>query len=439
MTLLIPTSVPTATRRPHGETWPHVLPPSYWRKHSVSRPKPVKPTTTIERLILASVIVLLPLQDHLPTVGPVSIAWLLFGVLATFVAMFRGLLWPQVAVRGPFLALYLLILTGFVVELSHADSDLLDLWRIAEMVLGATFVATVCRDKAALRWASAAFLLAGLWMSVYLFFTIYGGLQSATATDFSEASMVRSEVLASSSLRANPNTMSFVAAQGVIVAVVYALVGRTTSRRITWLTIAIFCLIAAFLPMSRSGVAIAVLSSAVVASIYRPNRFKAIFLASLLGLGVANIVPSAAMSRMSVPTELPEGKMEARVRVLTATLGAIPEYALFGVGCGHFWSYWTWERDLHGSGAHNSFLQVTIYWGVLALAALLLAIVLTYRCLPRRPGSDFYVLALNGIAASLFLLLTVMHSLYTKEISLALGAIVGSHFWIWSRQNRVEQ
>ena len=84
------------------------------------------------------------------------------------------------------------------------------------------------------------------------------------------------------------------------------------------------------------------------------------------------------------------------------------------------------------TGSHNWYAQVTIYWGLAGLLALLVLVWQTYRYLPNRCGEDPLRLCLLGLAVSTLLESLVVHVLYAKEFSLALGLVVGGALWVWS-------
>jgi hypothetical protein len=135
---------------------------------------------------------------------------------------------------------------------------------------------------------------------------------------------------------------------------------------------------------------------------------------------------------MAYSTEVHGGKMEGRARVYTAAIEHLPEYLGSGVGVGNFWGPWGKRSSFGGLGAHNGFIQVTIYWGLAGLLALAAVIWQAYRCLPANCGKDVIGLCLAGTAVSLFMMLLITHNLYIKEFSLGLGMLVGAQRWVWS-------
>jgi O-antigen ligase len=163
-----------------------------------------------------------------------------------------------------------------------------------------------------------------------------------------------------------------------------------------------------------------------------------ILITTVIGATLALWVPDAVWSRMTFSTQAQEqeDKLEGRALVYTAAVKYFPEYAISGVGAGNFWGPWGHKSRFSEklgvvSGSHNSFIQITIYWGLLSLLALTVLIWQAYRCLPKQCGNDVLALSLLGISVSILMYLTVVHTLYAKEFSLALGLLVGAHRWIW--------
>ena len=158
----------------------------------------------------------------------------------------------------------------------------------------------------------------------------------------------------------------------------------------------------------------------------------------MLGLGVCLLlwVPQAAFSRLTVPATSPDGTTDARTKVYKAAWVHLPEYGLTGVGAGNFWEGpWGKHSEYfkrHGVlGAHNCFIQITIYWGLPGLLSLLSVVYYAYKCLPKECGNDPLSLAVLGMVVALFGVMFVMHGLAFKGFSLGLGILIGAQHWIW--------
>ena len=65
------------------------------------------PTTTLDRLLLMGTIILLPLEDHLPSIAGFSVLFLLFGVLGLYNVLFRLRALSKISSHPVFLTAYL--------------------------------------------------------------------------------------------------------------------------------------------------------------------------------------------------------------------------------------------------------------------------------------------------------------------------------------------
>jgi len=190
--------------------------------------------------------------------------------------------------------------------------------------------------------------------------------------------------------------------------------------------------------MSRSGIITLGVCCAIVLFAHGID-VRTVGLAAVLGVCVLMWVPQAALTRFDFGGQSYEGKVvDGRARVYTAAVEHLPEYVVTGVGAGTFNEWWGykngWRNRLHTvTGAHNCFIQVTIYWGLAALVALLAVVYQAYYCMPKRCGVDTLSLCLLGIAVSLVFLASVSHRLHGKEFSLGLGLLVGARYWILPR------
>ncbi len=392
-------------------------------------------TTAPERWLLMGAIVLMPLQDHLPNVAGFSLLFLTFGTLGTYLLVTRPYALISTAGHPVFLVLYTLLALCFWSESLNTNSDYFEVVRIGYMVGGAVVVAGYCRDRKLVRAGLFAYLVMGIWLSLFLIFNFYGALDAATATNLREAGRVRGAILGQNPLTANLNKLAFQTAQGAVVALGFALAARSLRLRILMLGTAVLCMVAVFVPMSRGGIVIAVVSGAAIMFSYKGKRTRALLAAAVLGAGVLLWAPSVALTRLSsskIPTSYQEpGAADGRIEVWIDAIKHLPEYAATGVGYGNFWGWWAKSRGL--IVAHNSFLQITIYWGFAAALVLGVAVWQVYRCLPKGCGADPLSLCLLGLTVSLVLRLLVSHNLADKDFALGIGLLVGARHWIWQK------
>lgn len=408
------------------------------RKNSLSLPN----TTFTEKILLMLTIILIPLENNLPVVAGFSAIYILFLVLGMYIFINRLKELERVVTHPVFLAAYVMIFICSLVESYHPYPSYSILIRFGQMIVGGLLVASLCRNRSILKWGLYGFLVAGLWMAILLFLTSYGTLSAASASNFREASHLREEAFAENPLEANLNGMAKITGLGFIIAFAMILGKGSSGEKKILMGIAGFCLLATFLPMSRSGL-VAVLMAGATIMVARGIGIKIILMVLVFGIGIVALVPDAVFSRLTFSTEKSRsGKMEARAYIYTAALETIDQYVLTGVGSGNFWESWgrhtKFLHPTHGIviGPHNSFIATTIYWGIPGLLSLLILIYQAYRCLPRRSGVDSLCLCLLGLSVSLVMNMMASHVLAAKAFSLGLGLLVGYRCWIWPKDHR---
>lgn len=393
-------------------------------------------TIRIERFLLIAMVVILPLQGYFPSVAGFSVPFLMFIIAGGYILPRRPGILARISFDPLFVTAYILLILGSLIESLHPHASYSEIFRTAQMIAGAIIVASLCRDRSALRAAMLGYLITGVWLSVYLWLTSFNVLSMATATDFGAASQVRAEVFKGSPVQAN--WAPVFSAIGGAVALASTLTARTTHRRFLFLGIAVFCALATFLPLSRSGIVVIMVAFAAVMFARGIWRGRTILIAGMIAAAVLMWVPDIVWSRFTFSMEPRQGHMEARARIYTAAMAHFPEYAMIGVGAGNFWGSWGMSSNYNlgyrsVSGAHNVFIQVTIYWGLAGLAALIALVWQAYRCLPRYCGSDVLSLQLLGVSVAVFMMSLTVHNLYAKDFSLVLGLLVGARRWIWPR------
>jgi hypothetical protein len=380
---------------------------------------------------MATMVIVL-LENQIPAIAGFSISFLWFAVMAGYVVLNRFQALSSIWLHPVFLAAYVFLGLACFMESFHPDSSYSEIVRIGLMVVGAVFISSVCRDKRALRATIGGYLLAAIGMSVLLFSTVYSSLSGVMAGSFNEASQIRGQLSSEINYSNNLNGMAITAATGAVLALVLALTTKSFRLRILFLGTAAFCVIATFLPFSRTAVVILALSSATVMFAYGVN-VRAIVIALVLGACVLMWVPEAVFQRMSFSLD----RNEARADLYRAAIDHFSEYVLVGVGNGNFYGDWgiSSEFAIHGKGviypAHNAFVQVTLYWGLVGFFAFLMLVWQAYRCVPKRCGMDSLSLCLLGIAIAGLLNLFSQPDLYAKSSSVLLGTVVGARYWIW--------
>lgn len=396
---------------------------------------PQSSSTLVERFLLMTAIIILPLENAIPTVAGMSVSFLVFALLATYVILNRPRTLGTICYHPVFIAAYAFIGVSALLEFSSPLPRYLEIRRFGEMIGGMVCVAVLCRDRAGLTAGLYGYMAASLWVSVQLYLTSYGVLQDiGPASDFQQATNMRSNV--DVGFRINLNTLGFVCMQGGIVAFALSLADKAKHRRILLIGITCCCLVASFLSMSRGNTLGSAVSVAAILYTFGAKQGRALILAAILGMGLYTLVPDAVWSRMAFSTAVGEsGRMEARAHIYTIALTHLPEYILAGVGAGKYYGGWAIEKGFvaHGKliGAHNSLLQIAVYWGVLGLVVFLWIIWCIYRSIPLGCGRDGLSLALVGIIVSLGLWLLQNHTYYMKSFAFGVGLLVGARLGIW--------
>lgn len=418
--------------------------PNYNVKN-VGRPGVAQPGTVttyatdrVEQVLIILTVALLPLQEYVPAFGGFSIMYLLFAAQAGYVLSKRPECVQKTWLHPLFLAVYVFILIGWVMEFIRLNPYYDEVSRMLQTFAGGIFLASICRDRNAMRMAMYGYLASGMLFALNLLFNSYGTLSSAGAVDYGEADRVRAAVFEDNPLQYNLNGMAFLTAQGAGVALAMALTTRARLSQCFYYGVALLCFVATFLPMSRSGIGILMGICASVVLKYGIGRIKTLLIGILAVAVLVVAVPPAVWSRFTFSTEVNEttGKMEGRAQVYTAFFHHFSEFAVSGVGQGNFVGAWG-NASMYGngrgkvSGAHNVFFQMMIYWGFPALVGLLGIIWQAYCALPGRYSNDGLAIGVLVVAVSLLFWSFTVHNLYAKEFGMGVGLLVAGRVWIW--------
>ncbi len=408
--------------------------------------QPYSRSTLVERCLLFTAIVALPLENYFPSVAGMSFSFLLFAAILAYVIVSRLKSLDAIWHHPVFIAAYAFVVVSVLLEFSSPLPDYTQSKRFVEMIVGMMSVAVLCRNRLTLTAGMYGYIVIGLWVSVALYSTGYGTLQGMEADDFRQAEVLRGQAFSEKLMGANLNRLAFVCAQGALVAFALCLSDEWKRFRAPLLGIVAFCTTASFLAMSRGAVVVMLTGFAVILYTRGFRQGKALVLVFVLGMGIYAVVPDAVWTRMAFSTEVKaSGKMEARAKLYTNALKRLPEYLLAGVGAGNFYNKWAFEKGFAGVRlspdgksatvsihvAHNALIQLTIFWGILALSIFLLIIWYAYRSIPFQCGRDGLPLALVGIMVSLGALLLYGTDFSDKAHALGVGMLIGARQWIW--------
>lgn len=429
--------------------------PTRFDENPVAGEKPVAPrsilqphsrSTLVERCLLFTIVVSLPLQDYFSSVAGMSFSFLLFTVLTAYVIVNRprsvGVIWHHPV----FIASYVFVVVSVLLEFSSPLPDYRQSRRFVEMIVAMMSVAILCRNRSILTAGLYGYIVMGLWVSFVVYSTGYETLQGMEADDFRQAEKLREQAFAENPTGANLNRLAYVCAQGAIVAFALCLSDKWKRFRASLLGIVTFCTTASFLAMSRGAAVVMLMAFAVILHARGFRQGKALVLVFILGVITYAVVPDAIWSRMVFSTEVrANGKMESRANLYTTALKRLPEYVIAGVGAGNFYNKWAFEKgfasvrtsrdgkstEMALHVAHNALIQLTIFWGILALSVFLLIVWCVYQSIPFKCGRDGLSLALVGIMVSLGALLLYGTDFSDKAHALGVGMLIGARRWIW--------
>lgn len=397
-----------------------------------------RPTTRLERGLMAGMVVLWPLENNF-LIGGYSLTFILFGILTLFALIRHPSTLVRTLTHPVFLIAFLFVLGGFIAETFHLNSDHEVIDRTMKTFLGGAVLASYCRDMKAMRAVLYSFLIMGIGVGLYLILSVFGVLSAATATDISTASMVRYDVFEDRYLLRNLNAMAHLVGLGAAVALLMWATAQKRTHRIWLMTVFLICLTAVFLPMSRSGIFMIAVLCALILFLRGLFRLRTLVLGLATALVILLVVPDVVFYRMSFAVEsnvTPVAQSDARASVLLASLEAISEEPLLGIGAGNFWGEWgVWSSFYAASsgkivGSHNAYAQIIIYWGVMLALIWGLLFWVIYRRLPQPFGDNRVSLFLFTLFVWVFLVSMFTHTIYSKVYALAFGVIVGFDRWI---------
>lgn len=383
------------------------------------------------RLLLMAGVVALPLQDHFPAIGGFSVMYLVFATLAAVAVIAHPRMLFRAAMHPIFIAGYVLVASTLVVELLHTNPSLLWWSRMAQMIAGGVIVASYIRSEREVNSVLSAYIITTLWVAVLIVRSTYGVVASAAAGGFQEASLLRVEALGGLGLKANWNMLALLCATGAGIAVGRAILS-SAGTRLFYAVVTVVAVMASFLTFSRSGVvAVAVTLAYVFLSLMNRKlilRLMLIGAAVLLFLWLA--VPRVIFDRFQFSLDYDvQGQQESRVHVYGTLIRTLPSYILRGVGSGNYWTVWAYEQGLSyegvATGAHNTFLQVTAFWGLAGLLSWSALLLVAWRSLVRATRRQLRYVPLKALVVTIALSLMVGHDIADKQLSVAFGTIAG--------------
>lgn len=361
----------------------------------------------------------------------------------TIFPLFLGVLllcpgrWLMVLKHKVFLFAGAFVAVSAIIERFHPNSDLDFIYRTLQMFIFATLIATVSIDKVTFQRLLYSIALVCSFIALYLIYNFYGAV-SGNVTGFKEAGTLRDKAFEAMTLETGLNILGYTVGLGAIVALSYLFVAKKNSHRIMWGGIYVLCAIGSFIPLSRGAFVALIIGSVLVLSrnfskVLNPGTV-ALFI--VIGFTVISLVPEALTERYSVinsEQEATSNKKEGRVLIYTAALEALPEYWMFGVGTGNYWTQWAsqhgfgrvTENGYGVLGPHNGFITAWVYFGLPGFLLFSMVCVSAAIACPKSKAQSLESAVLLGLLGLGLMWMMFTHSLYLKPFGVILGLIVG--------------
>jgi hypothetical protein len=386
--------------------------------------------------ILAALAVLaIPFENQF-SLGGFGLGRLTILPLFAGVVFLQPRLWLSAWSNSIILAAMIFLSWGAFVEFVHPFSDWELLFRIFQMLVFATLIATVVAVPANFRRILFSLVVVCSIVGFYLVFNFYD-LVSPDVLSVKEAATVRAQVADEMTLDENLNILGYTVGMGAITAFARFLVERRGSSRILWGGTFLLCALGVFSTLSR-GAFIAV-AGALGLMLWRlpTRRFgsqKALFAAGAVAVLLV-LTPAALTERFSATGETTvSGKVEGRMQLYTAALESMPQYWSLGVGEGQYWHEWAFNNGFGKitpfgtavAGPHNGFLAAWIFYGLPGLILLGLVCHCAAMHCPDRSDISWEAIATFGLLVASLIWLLFTHNLYLKIFGVILGLVIAA-------------
>lgn len=399
-------------------------------------------STKFERLLLFILVALLPFEYNFTSLYSRGVIFIFILLIGIYIFIFRPYRFITLA-KSLFVKIGIVFLVlSSMIEFFHPMANYYEIAQIGSMIVGSLIIGALISDKKALSTVIYSFMFIGVIVSLLLLLYSYHDLRSASASNFWEASLLRNETLSDLPLSDNINRLSFFIGQTTILAFIYAIFSKKNKDKIIYYLILSLATVGLFLGLSRSGISIFAVTLVIFYFIYKLNIKKIIPIIIITVSMVVWFVPNSVFSRYHfvVTDSDPAGNPDTRLIIYRANISNFPEYALFGVGAGNFWQNWGLHKEYENNysviGSHNIITQIWIYWGVVGAVILIIWMVNWIKMLPPKNINDIDSMAIFVILVGLINWLMLTHNLYNKEVTISLGTLIGTHYFIY-RQNKL--
>ena len=390
-----------------------------------------------DKVLLFLVVASIFFEPLLPYFGGSSTTFFLFVFIAIYVAVNRAQAITKIVKSKYFLAFIFFTLVCVLMESIHYYQSYEYILRFVNMGMGIFSISLLCRDKDALDVTITSFILCSAANSLYLFAGPFNYLRSYSVEGFNEASKARIEAFEQFSMRDHLNDISIFSGLGSILGIIALTYERIRWRKVVYAVLIFLSLVGIFLPASRTGALIFIVSLAIFA--YKSKLKLKPFLIPVVvfTIALALIVPDVVWVRIGSIARLGEIRGEdSRAKLYQAILGNIDQYLFTGVGSGYYWKSWAVKAGITNindvyvpMAPHNAFFQVWIYWGLPGFLSFLFMMYTFSKALNKRIYKDRQKASIYIFMVIIPVVFLFYSSFYHKAFAVGVGLLLASRYW----------
>ncbi len=398
---------------------------------------PAYKSSLFDKILLLLVVAAIFFEPLLPYYGRSSTTFFLFVFVAAYVSFTRGEAILKIAKSRYFLAIVIFTFVCILMESIHESQNYEYIVRFMNMALGIFSVSLLCRDREALEVTINSFIICSAANSIYLISGPFSYLRSYSAEGFNDSSKARIQAFSQFSMRDYLNDISIFSAIGSIFGIVSFVNEKIKWKRITYFILVLLSLIGIFLPASRTGALIFFVGILVFGFKSKLRVKQLIAPIVIIIIAMIFIIPEVVWVRIGYITQIGELQGEdSRAKLYTAILNNIDQYALAGVGSGHYWKSWAVKAGITNindvyvpMAPHNAFFQVWIFWGLPGLLSFLYMMYVFSKALTKNISND-------GMKANIYIFMVIIpvvflfySNYYHKAFAVGVGLMLATRFW----------
>ncbi len=396
------------------------------------------PTTRYEQFLLFALLaIVIPFEIQLSISKTIGIAWVYFCVLAMYVLTFRLNIFMRVVCHPLVFWLGFFLVSIFILESIMPLSNYDDHKQLIQVLFGAVLVSCLARDENGTRAMIWGAIFGGICLGSLFVASSYATLAAFSNINPHLASEARKFAFAKLGIKGNTNFMALYIGQAFFSGLILLLY-RNNSKLKKAVLISI-CVLTGFgvaTSMSRGAVLCTMTASLLVLVLLKKINIRTVLYISIIATAVTPLLPKVLYERYTnIDTNVGSARAEdARKILYRAAYSSVSDYLWFGIGAGNFWNNWGFKNGFsllqhEGKGvigAHNSFLQTLINWGIFSVIILFIAVVaMGIMAFNLPPSLTSIFIKAYGLTVIISLLTTT--GMHMKIVSVFIGSLLGNY------------